>query len=297
MFRFLPSLFVTLAICLSTFASAEEVSIKPNNLRLNANLLLSEESGFSTVVLITHGTLAHNGMEIIDSWQSLLTDEGISSLAINLSLGQDNRHGMYDCSSRHTHKHTDAIEEIHHWIQWLKSKGSKQIILAGHSRGGNQSAWYLSEYQEPAIQALILLAPQTWDQQTEASAYKSRYQVELKPLLDNAAELSGDSVLSKVDFIYCEDAEVYLESFVSYYQPDSRLDTPTLLRSETTPTLVIAGSEDTTVPALEEKIHAINNKNVQVVEIEGADHFFRDLYMDEVIEHSIEFMDTLSSND
>ena len=59
------------------------------------------------------------------------------------------------------------------------------------------------------------------------------------------------------------------------------------------PSLVFIGSEDTTVAGLGQELDKISNNNLQTITIEGADHFFRDLYMDEVIEGTLEFLEGL----
>lgn len=291
--RLLSTLLLALAIATPQLVSAEEAQLKWKGLTLNANLSLADESGFDTVILITHGTLAHNKMEIIQTWQELLNDEDISSLAINLSLGIDDRHGMYDCDTTHTHKHTDAIEEIDAWVNWLKSKGTQQIILAGHSRGGNQTAWYIQEQSDSAIKGQILLAPQTWSEQNEQNNYAERYQQELSPLLSFAKTQPKEKMMDDTHFIYCSSTQVTTASFLNYYSPDPRLDTPYLLKNTTIPTLLFSGSEDTTVPDLPNKMANIGNTMVTPIEIEGAGHFFRDLYLDDVIEHSLTFIEGL----
>ena len=49
------------------------------------------------------------------------------------------------------------------------------------------------------------------------------------------------------------------------------------------PVLVIGGSEDTVVPDLESDFESLaDQENVTVEVIDGADHFFRDLYADDV---------------
>jgi hypothetical protein len=52
---------------------------------------------------------------------------------------------------------------------------------------------------------------------------------------------------------------------------------------------VIAGSEDPIATGLPAAL-AGAAANVRVEEIEGADHFFRDLYADELVEIAVEFM-------
>lgn len=291
--KILTPLLITGSILSAQYCVAEEVKLQHNGITLNGNLELTDEAPFQRIFLITHGTLAYNGMEIISSWQSLLLDEEISSLAINLSLGQDDRHGMYDCPSLHNHKHTDAIHELGSWVNWLKEKGAEQVILAGHSRGANQTAWFSVENQDPVVHAQVLLAPQTWSEAGEIADYTKRYQQDLAPLLEKAHSLPKNEVLEKTNFIYCAETQVTAESVIGYYEPDTRLDTPTLLKESRIPTLVFSGSEDTTVSDLTEKMATVGNPQVQHVEIEGADHFFRDLYLDEVLEYSLEFLDGL----
>lgn len=289
---------VLLATLLSSpHIAAEEVQLQHNGLTLNANLQIADDSSLKDgAVLITHGTLAHNGMDIITTLQELLLDEGYNSLAINLSLGQSDRHGMYDCTTPHVHKHSDAIPEIGQWVQWLKSKGSDKIMLMAHSRGGNQTAMFADQNEDGVIKGQVLIAPQTWNQSEAAAGYEKRYEQDLQPLLKQADTLSqkkGEQWLEKTGFVYCADSKVTPEAFLSYYTPDERQDTPTLLKSSTLPTLVFYGTEDKVVADLSAKMTQVNNDNVTTVGIEGSDHYFLDLYADEVIERTLEFFETL----
>lgn len=270
---------------------AQEVTTYFNNITLNADLKLAENSTLADgVLLITHGTLAHNKMEVINTLQNLLTDAGVNTLAINLSLGVDDRHGMYDCQIPHQHKHTDAIEEINAWTGWLQNQGAGDISLMGHSRGGNQSAWF-SQLHPDKVKSQILLAPATWTESTEKSDYKQRYGKSLDAILLQAQKATNDTWMEHTDFIYCTDSRVKASSFVNYYTPDPKFNTPYILKETSVPSLVISGSEDKTVSDLPEKMAGVTNPLVQHIVIEGADHYFRDLYADEVAEQIIEFLE------
>ncbi|MDD2893486.1 MAG: alpha/beta hydrolase [Halothiobacillaceae bacterium] len=275
---------------------AEEVTTKLDNLTLRGNLeLASGKSVKDGVVLITHGTLAHNNMELVKSMQSGLQAKGYNTLAINLSLGLDKRvSSMYDCPTPHVHKHTDAVGEIAAWTTWLKDKGATRIALMGHSRGGNQTAWALAEKDDAAITAAILVAPQTWEAGYHLKDYKERYKTDLAPLLAKAeklvAEGKGDTLMD-MDFIYCEKTRAAAKSVVSYYKDDARMDTPTLLAQSKKPVLVIIGSVDSTVKGLPEKMAKVaDGKRIKAYTVEGADHFFMDLFMDEVVEQTAAFL-------
>jgi pimeloyl-ACP methyl ester carboxylesterase len=287
-----------LTLVIARPAHSEEVTIPFKGLTLNATLEMVEGKTFGDgVILITHGTLAHNKMEIIDTVQGLLKERGLNTLAINLSLAIDNRHGMYDCAVTHRHKHTNAVGEIATWVQWLKGKGSSKIVLVGHSRAGNQTAQYMVDRKVSKVLGAALIAPATWNKEDADQSYKKRYKVTLNSLLGkmNRAVVAkkGDTVFKDVGFIYCPDAAVTAASFVDYYAEDMFLDTPTVLVRVKQPILVIAGSEDNVVKGLPEKMAGVVNSKIKLVVIEGAGHFFLDFYAEDVADQIGEFVESL----
>jgi pimeloyl-ACP methyl ester carboxylesterase len=166
------------------------------------------------------------------------------------------------------------------------------VVLLGHSRGGNQTAWFAAERDEEAISKVILVAPQVWDEEKNEKGYHQP----LAPLLARAQQLvadgKGDSLLQAVDFIYCPQGSASAAAFVSYYQPDSRMDTPTLLQQINKPVQVVAGSADTVVQGLASKMEPlVSRDNISFTIIEGADHFFLDLYAEELADISAAFIE------
>lgn len=286
-------------LCAAGAAQAENVTLKHGDLTLNANLEAAQENWQEgPMLLVTHGTLGHGGMEIIATLQSLFAEQGISSLAPTLSLGLDDRRGMYDCAAPHAHKHTDALDEIGLWRDWLKVQGVQEIVLVGHSRGGNQTAWFAAERPEPAVRGVVLIAPATWSEAYAEADYRKRYSTDLATVLTRAQKLvesgKGETWMEKTGFLYCADAKVQAQSFVSYYTPDQRLDTPSLLADIEVPVLVFAGSADDVVPDVAEKVEPMaDGQRIRLEVIDGADHFFRDLYADEVVEATRAFIDAL----
>jgi pimeloyl-ACP methyl ester carboxylesterase len=278
---------------------AGEVKLPYGKLVLNGNLEIVKGKSISDgVILMTHGTLAHNGMEIIRTLQGLLKENGYNSLAINLSLNLNDRHGFYDCATPHTHHHADALDEIGAWLEWLKGKKAGQVVLLGHSRGGNQTAWFAAERSEPLVKAVVLVAPQVWSENYAATDYKTRYQKELKPELDKAQAIvaSGkpNQWMVHTDFTYCKDTQVSASAFVSYYQSEPRLNTPNLLPKIKQPVLVFAATEDTIVKGLDKKVAPLaDGENIQLVVIDGADHTFRDLYAEDVVDAIVSFLENI----
>lgn len=288
-------LFVLFSMLLLGNVQAEEVSLDASGITLNANLEKSDNWPKGPMILITHGTLSHNKSELIAALQELFLENGISSLAINLSLGIDNRHGPYDCATPHTHKHEDALVEIGHWLDWLKKQGSRQVVLLGHSRGGNQTAWFAAEKDDPAIKKVVLVAPQTWSPAYAARSYEKRFGKPLAPVLKKAKSLAADgkpgAPMEHADFIYCKDTTATPEAFVSYYAADPRKDTPYLLPKISKPVLVFAGTEDQVVKGLDRIFAPMAEAGMIELEVmDGADHSFRDLYVEDLVDRVIEFV-------
>ena len=283
-FRSLIALALSLPLLGGLAQAADRVELEHDGTTLIGHMEMAPGSEIADgVVLMVHGTLAHGQMEIMRSMQSLLAESGYNALAINLSLGQDAREGMYDCDSTHRHRHENAVDEIAAWADWLKGEGAERLAVMGHSRGGNQVARYLAQEPDPMVEKAVLLAPQTWTAGYEAKDYQQRYGTELEPLLDKAealvAEGRGDELM-EMDFIYCEDTKAAAASVVSYYREDPLMDTPTVLGAVSVPTLVIVAGADTTITDLEEKMAEPAQKDhIEMTVVSGSDHMFRDLFL------------------
>ncbi len=290
----LTGLAALLLACLP--ASAREVTIRHGQLVLNGNLELAEgQTPANGVMLITHGTLAHNRMELISTLQSLLKERGISTLAINLSLGISNRHNMYDCNQPMRHRHEDAVEEIGAWVDWLRAQGAKKVWLLGHSRGGNQIAWYAATKAPPKVKKVVLLAPMTWEAKTAAKKYRKRFGTPLEPMLRQAADFAraghGREPMELPGILYCKNARATPESFLSYHAPDERRNTPWWLKKIPVPVLVIAGTEDKVVEGLIEQVEPqVDGKRIRLKVVEDADHFFRDFAAEDAADAIAEFI-------
>lgn len=294
-----PKIVVFIALSLQlNFGFAKEVLLSHKGLVLNAELeLVPGKTLADGVILITHGGLAHRNMETLINLRTLLHDSGYNTFAINLSLGISNRRGMYDCQLTHRHTNEDAIAEMDLWIDWLQQQGAKNIGLLGHSRGGAQTALFVADGNKTAVRFVLLLAPAT--KENGAEGYDRRYGQKLAPLLSRAQQLvnedKGEYALGHVNMMFCRNTKVSAESFVSYYTPSPRLDTPSLLPKIKKPTLIVIAGDDEVVIGLDKKLMTLpSQKYVNIKTIEGSDHFFRDLNMDEVVEEIDAFVTGLS---
>ena len=273
---------------------AEEVTLPFGGLTVNANLEIAEGRDIADgVVLIVHGTTGHNRMELIESSQRILRDNAINSLAINLGLGRDNRHGRFDCTWPHRHLQQDAIDQLSLWIDWLRRQGATRIALLGHSRGANQVMVYAVDHRDPGVTHLVMLAP---GQDDVRSNYEERYgpvfDANIKRMKERVALNRADELVSNVDFWSCPKASVTAASFLSYYGDDSRFrQFHAYLPKIPIPTLIIVGTHDELFPDSGSLIGShVDNRRLFLSEIEDAGHFFRDFNIDEAMEAMIAFL-------
>ena len=283
-----------------SIAQAEEVTLKLNDITLNANLEIAEGKKLSDgVVLIMHSFLAHNGMEIIKASQDALLENEQSSLAINLSYGVDNRHGSYDCMIPISFKLSDAMTELDAWLNWLKSQGVKKSVLMGHSISANQVLIYAVDRNDPAISGLVLLVPNTVGHPSSPERYKTRYGASLEKILDRAkrmiADGKADQLIENTDFGFCPKSSVTADSFYDFYQQGNKFWTAHLYLPEVkVPTLVIAASMDEVQPDIEKHVTPyVDDKRISLTVIDGAGHFFRDFNIEDAVEKAVEFIATL----
>jgi pimeloyl-ACP methyl ester carboxylesterase len=285
--------------CCAAFArpaDAEEVKLMHNDLTLNAALTVAPGKRLQDgAVLLVHDLLAFDGAPIIQALQHALAARGYSSLAPTLSLGIDDRHGVYDCTVPHHHTMADADGEIGAWFAWLKDHGAPRVVLAGDANGGMEVARFAAAHDDPAIAAVILLAPTTWTPSQGAAEYAREHNMPLATELAYAQALvtsdNGDATLEDVGFLGCDHTTVSASSFVSYYGDDRTRDTPSVLPEIDPPVLVIAAGNDQVVLDLPIRMQPlVDHTHVSLAIIAGADHLFSGAHTEEAADAIAKFL-------
>jgi pimeloyl-ACP methyl ester carboxylesterase len=290
--------FVMTFFLLTGKAVAKEVQEQFHGLSINANLELAEGKQMQDgVILLTHGLLMHNGMEIIRTLQTLFKEHGYNSLAINYSLNIDDRHGQIDCNAPHHHSRQKSLDEIGFWLTWLKKNNVRKIILAGHSSGANDIAEYHSHNPDPAITHLLMITPATSDHSMNTPAgYRSRYHKDVNIILAKAQKMvdagRGNEIMLDTDFLFCPAAPVTAATFVSYYGGYSSVRLlPTQLQRINIPTIFIAAGADNISTDMSAIVKPyVDGKRIQLVTIDGASHFLRDLYLEDAVDAMVSFL-------
>lgn len=288
-------------LLISGAVQGEEVNTRFHGLTLLGNLELADGKGLeSGVAVIVHGLLAHHRMEVIAALQKTLKARGVSTLAVTLSLGVDRRSGFFDCGRLHGYRPLDGLDEIDAWIGWLKNNGAADIALIGHSQGGNQVAVYAAERNDPSVSAVALLAPATFDAERSAERYKARHNAELGDLLAKAQTLVGAGQaferLAGIGFLNCDNATATAGSVAAWYGANPLRHSPEIIPRITARTLVVVAGADEVVPELAAAVAPLERPagrgrgEIRVITIEGADHFFRDLFVEDAADALAEWL-------
>lgn len=296
--RWFVGLTVLLALAVPVSAAEQELELSVAGRTTLATLRTPAAMTPDTpLVVMTHGTLAHKDMEVIQGVARALEQRGIASLAHTLSLGTDRRKGMYDCAVRHDYVVEDAIAEISAWTTRAKDV-SRHIVSFGHSRGGNQVARYLTASEAPPVAGAVLLAPVTAKAEADLrAAYAKTYGKPLEPFLELATKAvaagRGGEWMDVPGFVYCRNAVVTARAFASFYAADAGQDTAALVARAKLPVLVLAATKDSVVPDVAASFAPVAGSSggrVQLDAIEDADHFFRDLFAEDVADRIAEFI-------
>jgi pimeloyl-ACP methyl ester carboxylesterase len=259
---------------------AEHVQIKPSLLRLNGNLEVPDGRKIADleVLVIVHGTLSHYGQETIAALQKNLKQDNRASLAINLSLGVDDRQRPRACNVVHDYALAGIQREIALWIEWLYAQHAKGVDLLGFSRGGAQVAALGPEL--PKVRRMVLLAPAFATSAEQNEIYQRAFGHPLAPELEKARRQPLQQFT--VDFLTCKQARVLGATLLDAYA-----ELPPKLAAKTGhPTLVVIAGKDEIVHDLQSKLPS----EVQQAVIDGSGHFFPDLYGEDAAQIIAKFL-------
>ena len=287
-------LFVFFLFSNLSFAEYKSVTIQSrNNISLTANLLSSDLN--NPAFLIVHGTRGHKGMEIIETLSSRLHDEGYTVLSINLSYGFHNRKDEFlSCDIKHNHNEHESVREIIAWYNYLVSKGYSEINFIGHSRGGFNTMQALSIINNKEIHS-FLLAPFVDTYKGTKTYYEEELGIPYELIIKSSENYYLADKYKLINFLFCENVNVSSQTFRSYLNYSrNKLDYPftfnilDLINESTFPVTIFSGTDDEITMDNYKIYKKIKKSNVKAITLEGGGHFFRDLYLEDVIDIIIE---------
>ena len=277
-----------------SFSESKNVSIQSkNDISLSGNLLSSNLD--NPAFLIVHGTRGHKGMEIIEMLSSRLHEEGYTVLSINISYGFHNRKDEFlSCNIKHNHNEHESVREIIAWYNYLVSKGYNKINFIGHSRGGFNIMQALSIINNKEINS-FLLAPFIDTYIGTKTYYEEELGIPYELIIKNPDNYYLADRYKPINFLFCENVNVSSQTFGSYLNYSrNKLDYPftfnilDLINESTFPVTIFSGTDDEITVDNYKIYKKIKKSNVKAITLEGGGHFFRDLYLEDVIDIIIE---------
>jgi pimeloyl-ACP methyl ester carboxylesterase len=191
-----------------------------------SGFLASPASQASDVALVHAHGLAGNFYEnsFIDVLADYLTGLGLSFLTFN-NRGHDYIADVVEygpdaayAQSRRMGGAYELFGECEHdiagAIAFCRSKGSKAIILQGHSNGAAKVAYYASRHADPDVIGLVLLSPSD-DMALQRQNLGNRYETVLKEARKRVKEGRGWELMPRGSFGYPMSAATYVDSFDS----------------------------------------------------------------------------------
>jgi len=248
---------------LSTSTWAEPVELVLSG-KLTANAEYRPPEAGKPTVLLMHGFLQTHEFPTIHRLTEGLASAGYGVLAPTLTLGVTHRKQSLACEAIHTHTMNEAAKEIAAWVDWLKARRTKSIVLMGHSFGSVLTLAYLSKNHEPAVRKMI-----------GVSAAEGRMKVE-GPSRDSLIKQTrvlvraNDKRLLVHQFSFCQQFRATPSSMLSYLEwtPERIIREAGRLPMSTT--FVMGSRDDRLGPNW---INDLRKTKAQVRVIEGANHF------------------------
>lgn len=183
----------------------------------------------------------------------------------------------------------DCILDIEGIVNWVKSKGYKDIILEWHSYGCNKVLYYHNHKRDDNIKKIVLLAP--CDIPSEGKKFLNKE--EYKKAEEESTRLVKENMENElIDFSVMVNGKIAAWTYYNDFLPNGENDfiryrdwinaESEVLNNIDIPTLVIFGDKDECV--LTESIEVVewylknNLKDCNIQIIEGADHLYTGKY-------------------
>lgn len=255
-----------LLLCLlPAISGAEEVSLQIKE-GLQGVAEYHAGSPAKPVVLVLHGFLQTHKFSTVRLITSELSEAGYPVLSPTLTLNIDQRSKSLTCDAIQNHTVEQATQELAAWVEWLKKKKHKRIILIGHSTGSNHLLSYLHTRPDPVISAFIAASVGPIDS-GELRQEALHQQIEA-----NKDLAMGDTSLKRYTLVFCRNNYITTPShFLSYMQWD-RKRILSELKSSPVPTTVVLGESDKWLPA--DWPASVKSKSIPLQLIPDANHYF-----------------------
>ena len=132
----------------------EALKLKANGIEFLALFAEPSTEKAKGAVILLHGGGVHPAWpDVIEPLRMELPDQGWYTLSLQMPiLGNDANDAQY------SPLFPEVPGRIQAGVDFLKSKGIKEIVLAGHSMGASMAGYYLITNKDPAIRGFIIIS-------------------------------------------------------------------------------------------------------------------------------------------
>lgn len=270
-------LFLLIAV-LPNWARAEiaQLEMRP---KINASAEYLSGQRDKPAVLLLHGFLQTREFPTVATLARGLNEAGYPVLTPTLSLGIPNRRQSLACEAIHRHGMEDDLNEISRWVDWLKSRGHRSVVLVGHSFGSLQLLAYLGAQPDPVIKGYVgasLIEVQIGSPQR--SGLMSRLQDRIS---------KGQHALVTQQLSLCKKYTSTPRGLLSYLRWDQS-QTLAALQHAPDNTLLIMGDADTMLAR--NWLKALKLARTPITIVKGANHFMDGAHEFDLLEKTLEFL-------
>lgn len=236
------------------------------------------------VLVVLHGFLQTDEFQATHNIIEGLAGLGYTVLGPNLSLGISNRRKSLACEALHKHTLSDDVAEIDFWVNWLLLHGHKQVILVGHSWGGQHALAFAQLHPDKPIKGIVAVSLVRAAQHGQAIAAEEDSAM--------AKPHSEPPSLKPYKLNFCRKYVGTPESYLSYaVWTDTRVIQS--LKDTRAPVYVILGGNDRRADP--EWMTALADTGANVAVVKNADHFFSSLYEFDLVDALQVALDRLST--
>lgn len=267
----LLSLSITNTVCGETIR-------QPVDSGLEATAELLEGKIGSKPLLIIHGFLQTWDFFTVRRLAEALNDEGYTVLLPNLTLGINHRRQSLACEAIHTHSMEQDVNEISTWVDWLHQRSGQPVTLIGHSAGSLMLLAYLDGEPTPPVEQTLLVSLVAFAQGPIAKESEADYQRALRQLA------TDPDAVSSYPLAFCDTYTTTPAHYLSYLNWNGKKTLDSLNKLPLKPTVILGGKDQRLGS---DWAPLISEAGAEVIQIEGANHFFN-------YEYEFSLVDTIS---
>ena len=182
----------------------------------------------------------------------------------------DPKHGHVQVGGGMWERIADGHLDVAAAVAWLRTRGHERIVICGHSSGGYYAAQYGSRPDAAAV-GRVLISPVLSHKRHLRNWFESTGGVDTVTAKAHrlVAAGQGHRLLPIDSWYYAISAQSLVER--TEEGDDAFTD---YLTASSCPTLLIAGSRESRIPAWQTALDSCNGSQHRMAVIEGADHSF-----------------------